>query len=323
MGRVDNYIRDGRRVSGYFRSGLPIQRPPASASTAKAAATSAAEAESGEDEPDIGRWDDHEFMENAVAPDKSSPGCRRAARWRSQNLSSMNVTSVMGTGDGRHVVCLADRRNDDPSPRDARDDQSVSLGTFAVMGDFTASMGDADVSDGRQDWWVARREVDTSESLPWMLRQMRGVPDDADGPDELPTWDDMNNVALAYNVRTGDYAFPLYLDLGTNEQVILCKPELGAERYLDEPVGFAFVSKEEADSIGASDIDAVHDRLSYAAQALNDHLAGHPTRITAAFFDDDQADDAPTEVRHGEHFTWAEIADNFPDFVDEMLAERE
>lgn len=260
-------------------------------------------------------------MENVGAPDPSTIGCRHAASWRAQNRSSMIVSSVLGMDDGRHAVCLADSTNDDPSPRDARDDPGVSLGTFAVMGYYNASMGDSDVSGGRDDWWVERREDDTSESLPWMLRQMRGVGEDAAGPVDLPTWDDMNNVALAYHVGTGNYAFPLYLDLGANEQMILCKPELGAERYLDEPVGFAFVSKEEAESLGANDIDAVYDRIDYAARALNDHLGGRPTRITAAFFDDSQETDEPAEVCHSEHFTWEEISENFTDLVDEMLAD--
>ena len=256
-----------------------------------------------------------------TTPDKSTVGCRKAARWRAQNRGPMNITGPLGMADGRHAVCMADRDGGEPSPREARDDPSVSLGTFAVIGDFNASMGDADVSAGRQDWWAPHREDDTRDGLPWMLSQMRGVSPDAVEAGELPTWDDMNNTALAYHVRTEDYAFPLYLDLGANEQMVLCKPELDAERYLDEPVGFAFVSKEEAERAGAGDVDALHERMDYAARVLNDHLAGHPTRITAAFFDDDQDTDEPSEVRHSEHFTWAEISEDFPDLADEMLAD--
>ena len=294
--------QDGTVVRPHTRSSQQGAAPDESASPNAAKAAAAAQGLGASNDGDKGYLGVH----GGLPPDRESIAFWKASKWASKHDMADPVGPVR-MEDGRHAVAIYELDSSE-DPRGDTADLFTGLGTFAVMGDSGPSrkrfipLGDEKFGGERTDWWKHRRSDDIQEGLPWMIREMRGEPNDEDDDwsEETPTWDEMNEAALAYRERTGDYAFPLYLhNRGQDFQMGIGQPAEGAaDPYLPgEPSGFAFLSRKQAESMdNEPTIEQAYGWMKYAADVRNDWAAGSPTEGLVAYFDDDTGTDGPDDL---------------------------
>ena len=274
---------------------------PSSAAAAQAAAAQAATSNGGSVPPEnfLG-------VRGALPPDRGAIGFWKASKWATQNAGAEPVGPVR-LEDGRHVVGIYDVNPSD-NPREDVYDPMVSIGTFAVMGDSEPGrkrwipIGDEHLDEGRVDWWAHRRTDDIEEALPWMLREMRGDPetDDDNVFPYTPAWDEMNEAAVAYHRRTGDFAFPLHVHrFGDDMYIEIAMPVENTDfpTAAGEPTGFAFLTREQAEAVkpDATMTDA-YEWIKNSADIRNLWGAGLPIEGIVACFDDNHETDEPDEV---------------------------
>ena len=317
MGRhhVKEHTRgDGTVVTAHERtsSRAATGQDTASADAAKAAAAAAAAA-AAEHADGSGGGDDppenYLGVRGGLPPDRESFAFWKASKWASQNEIAHPVGPVR-LEDGRHAVAIYEL-DSSQDPRDDTGDLFTGLGTFAVMGDSEHSrskfvpFGDEKFDDNRVDWWRHKRADDIQEAMPWMLREMREGPQSTDEYDDMwseeePSWDDMNGAALAYHQRTGDFAFPLYVqNRGQDLQMRIAQPAEGAAAPFlpGEPSGFAFLSRKQAESMdNEPTVEQAYGWMQHAVDVRNDWAAGSPTEGLVAYFDDDTGTDGPDDV---------------------------
>ena len=242
--------------------------------------------------------EDYLGIPGALPPNRNSVGARKASEYASGERG--DVIGPVRLEDGRHAIGVFEHGM--PNPRTETDDLTVGIGEFAVMGDRQRSQrGRSRLTDEasaeHRFFQLGSPEDDIETALPAMLREMHGEPPnpELDGwPGETPTDDEMNEAALAFRKRTGDFAFPLYVDESDNTTDInLANPE-ESDPPPGEPAGFAFLSREQA-RVCTSDrsMGAAFDSMSYAAQIRNDWAAGTAVTGTVLSFDDDDTTEQP------------------------------
>lgn len=251
-------------------------------------------------------------IETAFAPDKQAPSYWQARNYLARADYAEFSLGPLRRDDGTHFVVFSES-DIGYSPRDDVDDLFHGLGTLAVLGDCSEMLGDSTDScrecDARVDWWTRMRDNDIEEAIPWMLRAMRNEEldeDEGDWSDECPSEREMNEAATAYHQNTGNYAFPLYQKgRAQHAQLEITNPsntDDSGKTFGCIPVGFAFLTAAEAETISSENWNDAYENLAYAVETHNDYLSGLDISVTYAIFDNDGDNESPVEAIGSGHY---------------------
>lgn len=230
--------------------------------------------------------------------------------WRARDfLSTVDEETVLfgpsQLPDGRHTASYAiAARHPRQGPQDS------NAGAFEIIGIPGREAGDsADDDNGfrRPEWIQKAPKLDSHQAeINWLIRCMWAEPEDwgADSSnpnvlDEYPLFEAMCDAAVTYHNRTGDFAFPIYIEeqyakshVHPEKMLIdLLDPNKTAWVYADQvPAGFGIISREEVAArhpSGEADWDSAFSVMENAAEVYNDQARGQYVEAIIGIFGSD------------------------------------